>query len=33
LKHEGRFIRVTFVVTICTLSVLVGFLFWDVSFR
>jgi cytochrome c oxidase subunit 4 len=33
LKHEGRFIRTTFVVTICTLSVLVGFLFWDVSFR
>jgi len=33
LKYEGRFIRTTFVVTICTLAMLVGFLFWDVSFR
>jgi cytochrome c oxidase subunit 4 len=33
LKYEGRFIRTTFVVTICTLALLVGFLFWDVSFR
>jgi len=33
LKYEGRFIRTTFVVTICTLGLLIGFLFWDVSFR
>ena len=33
LKYEGRFIRSTFVVTICTLALLIGFLFWDVSFR
>ena len=33
LKYEGRFIRTTFIVTVCTLAMLVGFLFWDVSFR
>jgi cytochrome c oxidase subunit 4 len=33
LKYEGRFIRTTFIVTIFTLAVLIGFLFWDVSFR
>ena len=33
LKYEGRFIRTTFIVTICTLAILVGFIFWDVSFR
>jgi cytochrome c oxidase subunit 4 len=33
LKHEGRFIRITFVVTVFTLAVLIGFLFWDVFFR
>jgi cytochrome c oxidase subunit 4 len=33
LKHEGRFIRTTFVVTVFTLAVLIAFLFWDVSFR
>ena len=33
LKYEGRFIRTTFIVTVCTLAILVGFLFWDVSFR
>jgi cytochrome c oxidase subunit 4 len=33
LKYEGRFIRITFIVTVCTLAVLVAFLFWDVSFR
>ena len=33
LKYEGRFIRRTFVATVCTLALLVGFLFWDVSFR
>jgi cytochrome c oxidase subunit 4 len=33
LKYEGRFIRVTFVITIFTLAVLIGFLFWDVSYR
>ena len=33
LKYEGRLIRTTFIVTICTLAMLVGFLFWDISFR
>jgi cytochrome c oxidase subunit 4 len=33
LKYEGRFIRATFVVTIFTLALLIGFLFWDISFR
>ena len=33
LKHEGRFIRTTFIVTVFTLAVLIAFLFWDVSFR
>jgi cytochrome c oxidase subunit 4 len=33
LKFEGRFIRITFLVTIFTLAVLIAFLFWDVSFR
>ena len=32
LKYEGRFIRITFVVAIFTLAVLIGFLFWDISF-
>jgi cytochrome c oxidase subunit 4 len=33
LKHEGRFIRTTFIVTVFTLAVLISFLFWDLSFR
>jgi cytochrome c oxidase subunit 4 len=33
LKYEGRFITTTFLVTVCTLALLVGFLFWDVAFR
>ena len=33
LKYEGRFIKTTFIVTVCTLAMLIGFLFWDVSFR
>lgn len=33
LKYEGRAIRTTFIVTVCTLGVLISFLFWDVSFR
>ena len=33
LKYEGRFIRTTFIVTVCTLAILIGFLFWDISFR
>ena len=33
MKYEGRFIRTTFIVTACTLAMLVGFLFWNVSFR
>ena len=33
LKYEGRFIKITFIVTICTLAILVGFLFWDISYR
>jgi len=33
LKYEGRLIRTTFVVTVFTLAVLIGLLFWDVEFR
>jgi cytochrome c oxidase subunit 4 len=33
LKHEGRFIRITFLVTVFTLAVLISFLFWDIFFR
>ena len=33
MKHEGRLIRTTFVVTVVTLAVLISFLFWDISFR
>jgi cytochrome c oxidase subunit 4 len=33
LKFEGRLIRLTFIITIFTLAVLIGFMFWDVSFR
>lgn len=33
LKYEGRFIRITFLVTIFTLAILISFLFWDISFR
>ena len=33
LKYEGRLITTTFIVTVCTLAILVGFLFWDISFR
>jgi cytochrome c oxidase subunit 4 len=33
LKHEGRFLKITFLVTIFTLAVLISFLFWDISFR
>ena len=33
LKYEGHFIRTTFIVTVCTLAILIGFLFWDISFR
>ena len=33
LKYEGRFIRTTFIVTVCTLAILIGFLFWDIYFR
>ena len=33
LKYEGLFIRTTFIATVCTLAMLVSFLFWDISFR
>ena len=33
LKYATGLIRTTFIVTICTLAMLVSFLFWDVSFR
>ena len=33
LKHEDRFVRTTFIVTVVTLAVLISFLFWDISFR
>ncbi len=33
LWWEGRLIRVSFLATIFTLALLIGFLFWDIGFR
>lgn len=33
LRYEGRLIRMTFLSTIGILALLIGFLFWDISFR
>jgi cytochrome c oxidase subunit 4 len=33
IRKGGRLIAVTFSVTIITLAILIGFLFWDVAYR
>jgi len=33
LRRESSAVRITFLVTIVTLTLLLGFIFWDVSFR
>lgn len=33
LKYESRLVKITVVGTIGCLAVLIGFVFWDVSFR
>ena len=33
LWWEGRLIKVTFLSTVLTLALLIGFLFWDIAFR
>ncbi len=33
LKYENRVIRISFVVTLFCVAILIGFIFWDISFR
>jgi cytochrome c oxidase subunit 4 len=33
LKHESRVIKISFVVTLFTVAILIGFIFWDIAFR
>ena len=33
LRYETRLLQITFVVTIGSLAILIGFIFWDISFR
>jgi cytochrome c oxidase subunit 4 len=33
LKQESSAVRFTFLVTVVTLALLIGFIFWDLSFR
>ena len=33
LKYESRVIKISFVVTLFTMAILIGFIFWDISFR
>jgi cytochrome c oxidase subunit 4 len=33
LWYESRLIKMTFVLTVVILALLIGFIFWDVSFR
>ena len=33
LKYESRTIKISFVVTLFTVAILIGFIFWDISFR
>jgi cytochrome c oxidase subunit 4 len=33
LKYESRLVRITVIGTIGCLAVLIGFIFWDISFR
>ena len=33
LKYESRFLKIMFIITLMFLAVIIGFIFWDVSFR
>ena len=33
LKYENRIILWTFMITVCVVAILVGFLFWDIAYR
>jgi len=33
LKYESRLLKMTFVGTVVCLAILIGFIFWDISFR
>ena len=33
LKYESRFLKLTFIGTVACLAILIGFIFWDISFR
>lgn len=33
LKYESKVFMVTFLVTVFTVAIFIGFLFWDVAFR
>jgi len=33
LKYENRVIKISFVMTLFTVAILIGFIFWDISFR
>ena len=33
MKYESRAVMITFLVTVCLIAVLIGFMFWDVAFR
>jgi len=33
LKYESRFLQGTFILTLITLAILIGFMFWDIAYR
>jgi cytochrome c oxidase subunit IV len=33
LKYESRLLKMTFIGTVVCLALLIGFIFWDISFR
>ncbi|VEN73547.1 Cytochrome c oxidase subunit 4 [Candidatus Desulfarcum epimagneticum] len=33
LKYESRFLKLAFIMTLVFLSIMIGFIFWDVAFR
>ena len=33
MKYEGRTLVISFLSTICFLAIMIGFTFWDISFR
>jgi len=33
LKYESRFLKIMFIITLMFLGIIIGFIFWDVSFR